>query len=78
MQGGVISGNTASNYGGGVYVNKDGSFIKSGNSTIDATNSAREGKVVYVGSSPYKVRDSSAGPGLNLDSSKSGSADGWN
>jgi hypothetical protein len=75
-EGGSISGNSASYDGGGVYVYK-GTFIKRGNAAIDAANSAKQGKAVYVDSSPVKVRDTAAGPGVNLDSRTSGRAGGW-
>jgi hypothetical protein len=77
MEGGEISGNTAaSSYcGGGVYVGS-GIFIKRGGGTIDATNQAEYGKVAYVYSGS-KARNTAAGPNVNLDSSKSGSAGGW-
>jgi hypothetical protein len=63
--------------GGGVIVG-DGRFVKTGG-TIDGTNSANEGRVVFVlsGVVSKKVRNSAAGPNVNLDSSKSGSAGGW-
>jgi hypothetical protein len=86
MEGGRISGNIASSsssYGGGVYVNSgNATFIKRGNSTIDATNSAMGGKAAYVSyrllnGYVTKVRNTAAGPNVNLDSSKSGSAGGW-
>ncbi|MDR0643743.1 MAG: hypothetical protein LBG05_02350 [Treponema sp.] len=66
MSGGTISRNTASGYGGGVYVSSIGYFGKIGG-TIDATNSARYGRVAYV-MSGNKKRDSAAGPGVTLDS----------
>jgi fibronectin type 3 domain-containing protein len=85
MEGGEISGNTASSkassssdaYGGGVFVDGSNStFIKRGGGTIDAANSAKYGKVAYV-SSGSKQRNTAAGPNVNLDSAKSGSAGGW-
>ncbi|MDR2798743.1 MAG: fibronectin type III domain-containing protein [Treponema sp.] len=77
MEGGAISGNTASRNGGGVYVNSSGTFIKRSNSTIDTANSANKGKVAYVNSDTEKVRNTTAGPGVNLDSRRSGTAGGW-
>jgi TolB-like protein len=74
IEGGEISGNTASS-GGGVYVDSSGRFTKSGGGTIDATNSAPNGKAVYVGDG--KKRNSTAGPNVNMDSSVDGSAGGW-
>jgi hypothetical protein len=74
MTGGTISGNTAKENGGGV---NNGStfkiFVKTGG-TIDATNSATNGKVAYADG---KKRDRAAGPNDNLDSSKKGRAGGW-
>ena len=68
---------------GGVYVDSDstvyGTFRKSGSSTIDAANSAKQGKAAYIyieGASPM-VRNSAAGPGVDLDSSKTGAFGGW-
>jgi hypothetical protein len=81
MTGGTITGNTASSsnssQGGGVLVdgNNGGTFIKTGG-TIDATNSAMYGKVVGVWDRS-KQRNTTAGPGVNLDSRVSGSAGGW-
>jgi hypothetical protein len=75
MSGGTISGNRAD--GGGVGVWNTDSFVKRGGGTIDAANSAKEGRVVYVYSSPGKVRNSAAGPWVNLDSGVAGSAGGW-
>jgi hypothetical protein len=80
MTGGEISGNTTSHSGGGVDVS--GTFTKSGNSTIygsnasaDLKNTAENGHAVYVSSS--KKRNTTAGAGVNMDSSKSGAAGGW-
>jgi len=89
MSGGEITGNTASSYGGGVYVN-NGTFTKSGGGTItgyagDTVNGNvvknssgvvqnNRGHAVYVDS---KRRETTAGPTVNLDSSKSGAAGGW-
>jgi hypothetical protein len=60
-----------------VYVANSGTFAKSGGGTISDTNSATYGKAAYVNSSPAKRRDATAGPSVNLDSSTSGSAGGW-
>jgi hypothetical protein len=75
MSGGTISGNAAGRYGdgGGVYIS-GGVFIKTGG-TIDDTNNAREGKAVYV--RELGMRNSTAGPAVNLDSRLSGSQGGW-
>jgi hypothetical protein len=92
MSGGTISGNTAdasSSYGGGVYVNT-GTFIKQPDSGViygsDASSSLRNtaagdsdsyGHAVYVDSIPAKKRDTTAGTGILLDTSLSGSSGGW-
>jgi hypothetical protein len=83
MSGGTISGNSTNNYstsdthnyGGGVYVASGGIFTKTGG-TIAATNLADVGKVAYVYSGSKK-RNTTAGPGVNLNSGTSGSAGGW-
>jgi hypothetical protein len=77
MAGGEISGNSASDWGGGVWVSRSGAFTKRGRSTIDASNSAKQGKAAYVSSSPAKQRNSAAGPNVYMDSRTSGSAGGW-
>jgi hypothetical protein len=75
MTGGTISGNTAQEVGGGVYShNERSSFVKTGR-TIDATNSATNGKVAW--SVVNGKRDRTAGPNDNLNSSKNGRAGGW-
>jgi hypothetical protein len=82
ISGNTVSGNTASgnSHGGGVYVDADygSTFTKTGNSIIDDTNSATKGKVAYVYlAGNAKVRNTTAGPGVNLDSTKEGAAGGW-
>jgi hypothetical protein len=81
MEGGEISGNTASR-GGGVYVG--GTFTKSGGGTIYGTDggdlannadSATTGNAVYE--SHGRRRETTAGPEIDLDSTKSGSEGGW-
>jgi hypothetical protein len=61
-----------------VSIGIGGRFVKTGG-TIDATNKAPMGKVVYVvdGNREQQVRNSAAGPGVKLDSSKDGRAGGW-
>jgi hypothetical protein len=79
MPGGTISGNTAvspTSYGGGIY--SEGTFIKQGGGTIDATNSAGFGKAAYVVSSGPKVRNTTAGPTVDLNSDVAGSAGAGN
>ncbi|MDR1902409.1 MAG: hypothetical protein LBQ88_09045 [Treponema sp.] len=86
MSGGTISGNTASSsYGGGVYVSS-GTFTKQSGGTIygsDASSSLKNtaysdsyGHAVYV-SSGSKKRNITAGTGVTLDSSVSGTSGGW-
>jgi uncharacterized repeat protein (TIGR02543 family) len=88
MNGGEISGNTASNgYGGGVYVTSGGILTKQSGGTIygsnadsaltNTANSESYGHAVYVNSSPAKICNDTAGVGVTLDSSSSGSAGGW-
>jgi hypothetical protein len=79
MSGGEITGNTASasSYsGGGVCVYSNGTFTKTGGGTISDTNTATNGKVAYV-VSPSKKRNTTAGPGVDMDSNKIGTAGGW-
>lgn len=78
MKGGLISNNNGSSYGGGVFVDSDGSFIKTGG-TIDNTNSNNinnRGKVAFA-SNGNKRRETAAGPENNMNSSVSGTAGGW-
>jgi hypothetical protein len=87
MEGGNISGNTASR-GGGVYV-VGGTFTKqpggviygSNESDSDLKNTATGGDnfghAVYVNSSPAKKRNTTAGPYIALNSGLSSSAGGW-
>jgi len=83
MQGGTISSNTVSSadnrLGGGVYVQND-RFRKTGG-TINSSNTAKDnnsGHVAYaVVSSSIMRRNTTAGTTVNLDSSRVGSAGGW-
>ncbi|MDR1219256.1 MAG: hypothetical protein LBK73_06545 [Treponema sp.] len=85
MSGGEISGNTASSpySGGGVFVNggtfikQSGGIIYGSNATNALKNTANNGNAVYVGSSPVKIRNTTVGVGVTLDSAASGSAGGW-
>ncbi|MDR1326601.1 MAG: fibronectin type III domain-containing protein [Treponema sp.] len=80
MSGGEISGNSGP-WGGGVYVYW-GTFTKQSGGVIYGSNggslqnSASNGPAVYV-ISGSKKRNSTAGVGVLLDSTKSGSAGGW-
>jgi TolB-like protein len=87
LSGGEINGNTASNSGGGVHVS-GGTFTKqaggiiygsNANGTLKntATSGNDYGHAVYVNSSPIKKRNSTASSGVKLDSTISGSSDGW-
>jgi hypothetical protein len=61
-----------------VWVGSYGTFTKRGGGTIDATNSAKYGKIIFVRDSPdNRGRNKAAGPSVNLDSRKSGSGSGW-
>jgi hypothetical protein len=79
MSGGEIAGNTA-NSGGGVYVDS-GRFTKSGgtiygsNASDTLKNTATSGNAVYASSA--KKRNATAGPDVNMDSTKDGAAGGW-
>jgi hypothetical protein len=92
MSGGEISGNTAGSVGGGVYVDAAGGFIKQTGAVIygsDASSTLKNtatsddsyyyghyGHVVY-GHHGGLVRNTTAGLDVNLDSTKDGSAGGW-
>jgi hypothetical protein len=87
MSGGTISGNTARYYGGGVYV-YGGAFTKQSggiiygsdaNAALKNTASVGDsgGHAVYVNSSPAKMRNITAGEGVALDNTVSGTAGGW-
>jgi uncharacterized repeat protein (TIGR02543 family) len=88
MTGGTIAGNTAPSYGGGVNVGSYGTFTKQSGGIIygpDADDVALRntavsdtyGHAVYVRSSPDKRRNTTAGEGVTLDSTKDGAAGGW-
>jgi hypothetical protein len=86
MNGGTVSGNSASLSGGGVYTY--GTFTKQPGAIIYGSNESNsalkntvgnngEGDAVFLGGSPAKRRYTTAGVGITLDNSKSGSAGGW-
>ncbi|MDR2160151.1 MAG: hypothetical protein LBP23_08825 [Treponema sp.] len=88
MSGGTISGNAATaGDGGGVYVGSTGNFAKTGGTiygdtdmihtpgSSENTAASGSGHAVYIQSSP-KERNSTAGPGDNLDSEYTGSIPG--
>jgi hypothetical protein len=90
MSGGEISGNIAVFAGGGVFVDSSGTFTKLGGGTITGyASDTVNGNVVKersgvvrnnYGHAVYyfgQRRETTAGPTVNLDSSKSGSAGGW-
>jgi hypothetical protein len=93
MSGGSINGNTTTTssssyggYGGGVYVSggtftkQSGGIIYGSNesdSTLKNTASYNHGHAVYVESSPAKIRNTTAGPYIVLDSTKSGAEGYW-
>jgi uncharacterized repeat protein (TIGR02543 family) len=84
MSGGEISGNTASGGGGvcvlgGRFTKQSGGIIYGSNeSNIALRNTSRDGKnyghAVYISGSPIRKRNTTAGTGVALDSTKSG---GW-
>ena len=85
MSGGTITGNTVTlpssiTYGGGVYIlgYNGGIFTKNGGGIIDDTNSAQNGKAVYVSNAYLDFeRNTTAGPSVNMDSRIAGSTGGW-
>ena len=91
MSGGKISGNTASGNtsgGGGVSMYAGGRFTKESGGTIYGSDADAKlkntagggnsyGHAVYVGSSSAKKRNTTAGEGVTLDSTKDGTAGGW-
>jgi hypothetical protein len=86
MYGGDIYRNTAKR-GGGVYVSSSGTFNKQPNATIDGSNSYQwkntatdgdsYGHAVYVNTSTPRKRNTAAGSGVTLNSTKSGASGGW-
>jgi len=87
MTGGVISRNIASNRGGGVYGTGHGVvFAKTGGTIYGFAgsgndNRANNGHAVarsLGGSNPInRLRNSTAGPGVNMDFRTAGAAGGW-
>jgi predicted outer membrane repeat protein len=86
MNDGRISGNTAASSGGGVYVGYYGTFTKQSKGTIYGSDTGDmlkntagngNGHAVYIHASPVKKRNTTAGVGVTLDSTKSGSDGGW-
>jgi hypothetical protein len=85
MNGGTISSNTAGNAGGGVYLSS-GTFTKQSGGVIYGSNESNStlrnvasgdgyGHAVYVSSA--RKRNTTAGMGVTLDSTKSGAEGGW-
>ena len=85
MDGGEISGNTTSNNGGGVYHSSWSNHIKKTGGTIYGDNGSKGNKTTEgLGNAVYSsyvssimLRNTTAGPEINLDSSKSGETGGW-
>lgn len=78
MTGGEILGNSASYLGGGLFCSSE--FIKTGGTIYGNTGDSNENWAKERGhavSSFYGHRNSTAGPNVKLDLSKSGSAGGW-
>jgi hypothetical protein len=59
-----------------VYAAKGSSFIREGNKSTIADNSAYYGKAVYMEEGPKK-RDSPVGPEVYLDTAVKGALGGW-
>ncbi|MDR2176577.1 MAG: InlB B-repeat-containing protein [Treponema sp.] len=85
MSGGTISGNTAY-FGGGVFLYNNGTFTKQGGIIYgsDADDGLRNtahddncGHAVFVNVSPGTIRNTTAGLGVTLNSTKNGAAGGW-
>jgi hypothetical protein len=85
MSGGTISSNIASQ-GGGVYISgilftkQSGGVIYGldADSTLKNTASSDSyGHAVYLNNTPAKKRNTTAGPGVTLNSTLDGSAGGW-
>ena len=88
MTNGEIFGNNARaswGGGGGVYIAVNGFFSKSGgtihgftgDSNSNNAYSINNGHAVYVAGSQVKRRNTTAGPRVNLDSTRTGAAGGW-
>jgi hypothetical protein len=91
MNDGKITGNTSSSYGGGVYVGYTGTFTKTEGTITGYDGDTENGNVVkdssgvvkdYRGHAVYssyddKRRETTAGPGVNMDSDLDGAAGGW-
>jgi hypothetical protein len=86
MSGGAITGNTVSapsgrTYGGGVCVvlgYLEGIFTKNGGGVIDDTNAAQTGKVACIHDGwSDSVRNTTAGPLVNMNSAIAGATGGW-
>jgi uncharacterized repeat protein (TIGR02543 family) len=84
MNGGEISGNTASGLGGGVYVSSDSTFTKQSGGIIYGSDGGAfkntavrdsAGHAVYI--SNLRRRNTTAGVGVTLDSTKIRSDGGW-
>jgi hypothetical protein len=88
MEGGTISGNTAATYGGGVGV-ASGTFTKTGGGIINGdddtthnpgdtenTSLSGQGHAAWVNTGSKK-RDTTAGTGVDLDSTKIAPDGGW-
>jgi hypothetical protein len=81
LLGGSFKTNTAESFGGGLFVS--GNFTKAsesgcviyGNNAAEDSNRAREGAAVYVLGG--LVRETSAGPGVLLNSGSAGVEGGW-
>jgi len=82
MSGGEISGNTASRNGGGVFLSVRTTFTKSGgviHGMAGTGNDNRAGSSGHavVSSSPWRYRNTTAGPTVRMASATAGAAGGW-
>jgi len=66
-----------SNSSGIIYGYTEGDSRSNYVTTTSGVIANGQGHAVYVSSSPVKRRETTAGPGVNLDSNVSGSAGGW-
>jgi len=83
MTDGEISGNTASIHGGGVLVGSGGIFTKTGGTIFGSTGSRNDNRagnghaVLVLGMAGGGRRNTTAGPGVRLDSRSIGTLGGW-
>ena len=84
ITGGVISGNSATKEGGGIYFSSNNKFIKSASGgviygsnaviTLKNVSGNNTGHAVYINGSPIKQRNTTVESNIALESDKSS---GW-